>query len=249
MKTQKSLLASILGLLMINLASAYTSYYSGGGFGSYWWYNLYPETLLQNTWVIFGGMFVLTFAIVYMALSKTFGRETEQSPRDMLWGMAHKAPNKGPVVAISLVVALFVAAAFSQRVFLYGYGGEALIDWILFIAFAAGCFFAINMALWSESPVMNTILSILAIIILLGYVNFIPLPISNFLEGILGFLFGTLGALFVNIVIPIVLFWLGWKILWFFIEGRTGKMRHRVKQKVAVGLGRARGFPITRVDR
>lgn len=114
-------------VLLINLVSA--QYYS-----SWSWYDLRPEELLNNEWFVFGGIFAATFAVVYYSLFNILLRKMRPpNVRDYLFPT--QAVNKGPVVVISLVIALFVAGAVSQRTYFYGYLGEAIGSWVLFAAF------------------------------------------------------------------------------------------------------------------
>ncbi len=115
-------------LLLINLVSAYNPF---DNFNSW---NLRPENLLQNEWVVFGGIFILTFALVYMALFRVFLTRARGQGGILaqLFPPRHYEGNQGPVMVISLVIALFTAAAISQRTYFYGYVGEAIGSWVIF---------------------------------------------------------------------------------------------------------------------
>lgn len=147
-----------------------------------WSYQLSrPSQLLDNEWVVFVGTFLIVFAVVFMALSSIFGKEKVESPRDILWGVEHRGPNKMPVVIISAVIALFVAAAFSQRGYLYGYLGESIGDWALFLASLIIIALLIRMlAVWMGMP--GAVLALVGMwFVLQGdfYYDFVPMSIQT----------------------------------------------------------------------
>ncbi len=110
-----------LGLFFINLVSAQYYYGGRGGGFSNFWYNLSPTTLLENEWVVFGGIFLIVFSMIYLGLQnfmKTKGKEG--IPKE----------NKGAVVVIAAVIALFSASALTQRALWYGYFGDTILNWI-----------------------------------------------------------------------------------------------------------------------
>jgi len=89
---------------------------------------------LNNEWVVFGGIFLITFAVVYLALFNAFLQSKKpKGIQDYLYP-PKVAGNQGPVIVISLVIALFVAGAMSQRTYFYSYIGESMGSWIIFIA-------------------------------------------------------------------------------------------------------------------
>ncbi len=168
----KALFSSILALLSINLISA---------LGSWSYYLNSPSQLLNSEWVVFVGMFLIVFAVTFMSLSSMFGRETPQSPKELIWGIEKKGPNKGPVVIISLVIALFVSAAFSQRGFLYGYLGNNIADWALFLMGLAVIALALRMMfVWLKIPGILSTLIVLWFIIQGGYYEYIPLRMQTY---------------------------------------------------------------------
>ena len=119
-KDFKKLILLITSVILLKFITAY----------SWGAWNFYPSNLLQNEWVVFGGIFCLTFAIVYLSLSQVFGkkRQNETFP----WITTESRVHKGPVIVISLVIALFVAASISQRGYFYGYLGEEIGSWAIF---------------------------------------------------------------------------------------------------------------------
>lgn len=139
----KAVTAFFLVLSALSLISAYYSGswggYSGSGWGGNWlhWENIFPSTLLENEWVVFFGVFLVAFSLAYIALSRAFGLEQrDQSPQELIWGVEHKLPNRGPAIIVSLVVGFFIASAFTQRAFVYGLLGEEFGKWIMFIVLA-----------------------------------------------------------------------------------------------------------------
>jgi len=134
----KITISSILSLLMVNLVSAYNGY-GGGGISNFWYY-LTPTTILENEWFIFGAIFIITFILVYLALFRVFLEEPRQPhPEDLRSYLLHPPTrvdgNKGPIVVISLVIALLISAAVSQRSYVYGFLGQEIGSWLVFILF------------------------------------------------------------------------------------------------------------------
>jgi hypothetical protein len=107
-KILKQLIPAFLILLIIGLMAVVSAY----GWGGYY----SPQSLMENEWFIFGGVFVLFFAIVFIALGRTFGE------------------NRGPAVAISLVVSLFITVAIERQGLLYSYVGEEIGGYLLIFA-------------------------------------------------------------------------------------------------------------------
>lgn len=91
----------------------------------YWNFPYYfnsPRELLQNEWVLFSIVFLISFAMCYMALSSFFFKKKEQTLRDVLLGIKDESPAaKGPVIVISLCISLMISFAFTQSDYLYTY--------------------------------------------------------------------------------------------------------------------------------
>ncbi len=94
-----------------------------------------PQELLQNEWVLFVGVFLLVFAVVYISLANAFFKKKEQSLKDVLLGIKGNSPAKGPIVVISGVIALFSAAAIIQQDLVRVYFGAVLSVWVSVFVF------------------------------------------------------------------------------------------------------------------
>lgn len=82
-----------------------------------WGYSyLSPGNLLDNEWVVFGLIFIIFFAVIFFALSKTFKE------------------NLGVAAIVAGAIAFIIAVVFSRRVMFYGYFGEEVGGWITLIA-------------------------------------------------------------------------------------------------------------------
>lgn len=96
-----------------------------------------PSEFLQNEWVIFGGVFLIIFSIIYIALNNAFApKEKGVAPIESLLGIAKKPAAKhyrGAIVVISLVIAFFSASAFVQRGWIDNYFGDFVGGWILLL--------------------------------------------------------------------------------------------------------------------
>ena len=120
-----SLLAGIASVFSLNSISAY-------GFNNFNWLNFSftsPSDFLNNEWVLFIGIFLLSFSVIYLSLSNVFGREkkNEYFP----WVRKESMVQRGPVVAISMVMSFFIASALSQKAMIYGYFGNEIGSWII----------------------------------------------------------------------------------------------------------------------
>lgn len=94
------------------------------------YYDISPSEILENEWVVFAGVFLLVFALVYMSLVNFFSRKK----RKYYWEPEEKVlENKAPIAVIALVIAFFTAATFVQQGFLYGVFGEAIAGWVFLI--------------------------------------------------------------------------------------------------------------------
>jgi hypothetical protein len=108
MKLSKLFLAFLI--VSIPIVSAYTPFY---------YYLSSPSELLQSEWVVFILMFAIFFAVTYFAIGKTI-------------------KSKGAATIISAAVAIFIAAAVSQRAWYSGFMGDSLGSWFLLAALVVG---------------------------------------------------------------------------------------------------------------
>lgn len=95
-----------------------------------------PQELLQNEWVIFAGIFLLTFAVVYYSIGRRFSSKSDISMQDWINGRTNKSIKVHPsAVIISGVIAFFTAAAVNQDYLIYEMFGNILGGWILVFTF------------------------------------------------------------------------------------------------------------------
>lgn len=113
MKQIKFLFIFLVNLFLISFVSAYDFFYYTS-----------PSMLLENEWVVFGGIFLVVFALVYIALLGSLGKS-----------VAGENKSKGGVIVISFVVALFSASALTQRALFSGYLGDTILGWVTIGAF------------------------------------------------------------------------------------------------------------------
>ena len=102
-------------LLSLPLISAYGE----------WWSS--PATLFENEWVLFTLIFVVFFAVTYVAMAKSIAKE-----------------NTGAAVLISLVVAALIAAAISQKAAYSYYTGADIGSWLFIVAIVIGVLLALK---------------------------------------------------------------------------------------------------------
>ena len=92
------------------------------------YYNFSPSDILESEWLVFAGVFVLVFAMVYISLSNFF---TRGKKKKYPWELESKVlENKSSVAIISLIIAFFTAAAFVRQNLIERIFGEALTVWI-----------------------------------------------------------------------------------------------------------------------
>ncbi len=106
----------ILTILLIPLTLAYNGYYY-----------LTPSQLLQNQWVVFSLIFLITFAIIFYALGKAMKENT------------------GAAVVVSAGLALFISFALSQRTRFYGYLGQEIGSYALIVGLLILAIFLIKL--------------------------------------------------------------------------------------------------------
>jgi hypothetical protein len=103
------------------------SYYLNWG-----WFSR-PQDLLQNEWVLFGVVFLICFAMIYLALSNFFFREKRKTLADVLMGIKDKSSAKGPVVVISFALSLLISMSLTQSDYLQAYlGAGAAVGILIF---------------------------------------------------------------------------------------------------------------------
>ncbi len=91
-------------------------------------YNFSPSDILESEWLVFAGVFLVVFAMVYISLSNFF---TKGKKKQYPWESDSKVlENKSSVAIISLIIAFFTAAAFVRQNLIEGIFGEALSVWI-----------------------------------------------------------------------------------------------------------------------
>ena len=94
------------------------------------YYNFSPSELLQNEWVVFIGVFLIVFAMVFLALSRQFS--SKKKNKMMPW-LTETESNKAIPGIIALVIAFFSAAAFVKNNLIEGIFGEAITVWIFLL--------------------------------------------------------------------------------------------------------------------
>lgn len=155
---------------------------------NFWGSSLYsPEMLLQNEWFIFGGIFIVSFSLIYLALFRAFmtkPTQIEDPIRAALFPPRDIKGNRGPITVMSLVISLFIASAISQRVTFYGYIGQDIGSWILFFAYVI----IIALTIWASfktpgaGPVLGFV-SITVIWLILKSVDFYSILPYNIAYG------------------------------------------------------------------
>jgi len=170
-------------LLILILSLPLISAYNG--------YEFSPADIFENEWVLFSLTFLVFFAITYFALARAM-RE-----------------NKGGAAVIAGVIALFIAAAISQRTRFYGYVGVELGNWLFIIAVLIG-FILLAKVLMSLGGIFLFVILYIAWFILNGIDAHEIFPYSvlesntfnylwSFFTGIPAF--GILTAIFVALII------------------------------------------------
>lgn len=94
------------------------------------YYNLSPSEFLQNEWIVFIGVFLLIFAMVFLALSNFF---TRSKKKGSFLEPDKNLENKAIPGVIALVIAFFSAATFVRQNLIEGIFGEALTAWIFLL--------------------------------------------------------------------------------------------------------------------
>jgi len=174
----KKLLTTIITLISIPIVSAYSW---GGYYGS-------PLDYLDNEWVRFATIFLILFAIIYFAMSKSL------------------KGNTGVAVIVAGGITLLITIALSQRGLLYSYAGDQLGSWITIIAVLIGIGFLLKVA-FENFGAPGAILSVLIIWMLMFFsdpYDILPYELSNSaFVGIYNF-FSTGFGLVILIVLAVV---------------------------------------------
>jgi len=113
---------SLVFLLTVFFISFISAYYD--------FYNISPSDFLENEWIIFGGVFLLIFAMVFLALSRQFSSKKKNK---MFPWMEDTESNKAIPGVIALVIAFFTASAFVKQNLISGFFGEAITAWIFLL--------------------------------------------------------------------------------------------------------------------
>ncbi len=90
-----------------------------------------PQDLLRNEWVVFAGIFLLTFAVIYFSISKFFIIKKKADWRDILEGKNDLNKIHPAAMIISIVIALFTATSVSRYGPFYDYFATILGAWML----------------------------------------------------------------------------------------------------------------------
>ena len=94
-------------------------------------YNFSPSDILESEWLVFAGVFLVVFAMVFLALSRQFS--SKKKNKAFPWLTETDNSNKSIVAVISLIIAFFTAAAFVRQNLIEGIFGEALTVWIFLL--------------------------------------------------------------------------------------------------------------------
>jgi len=90
-----------------------------------------PQDLFRNEWVIFTGVFLLTFAVIYFSISKFFASTKKANWRSIIEGKGDVTKVHPAAVIISIVIAFFTAASISRYGPFYDYFANILGSWML----------------------------------------------------------------------------------------------------------------------
>ena len=150
-------------------------------------YLRYPWEIVQSPWILFVMIFALFFAVTYVAIGKSI-------------------QSKGPAAVISIVIALFIAAAFSQRTWYYGYLGEGVGSWIIGTVSIVGLFLLLK----ALSSIMG-IIFLASLFLIRAFINstdpfnYIPNELYNQVFPFIEFLRDP-SSLYLLVIITLVLF-------------------------------------------
>lgn len=88
-----------------------------------------PQDLLQNEWILFALIFLLSYSIVYFSLSKFFSTKEKASFEDLLRGKKDKLVTHPTAAIVSLIFAIFSASSLSRSGPLFELFGTILVAW------------------------------------------------------------------------------------------------------------------------
>lgn len=114
-------------ILLMGFVSAYGGYYGASS----------PADILKNEWVVFGILFLMIFAFVYMSLASFFTKKSEDP--NFPWKKS-KSIAKGPVTIISVCIALLFSGAIMRTDSFTNYLGETVTGLIILLFFVAVLF-------------------------------------------------------------------------------------------------------------
>jgi len=136
MITKKNLgfLILIFLILGVPLISAY--------WNNYWYYDS-PLSYLDNEWVLFGAIFLIFFAVIFYTINQSFD-------------------NKAVSAVIATGISLLIALALARRGMLYGYVGDELGSWLLFVAALIAVGFLLKFVAESFGTI-GTVVAVMAI--------------------------------------------------------------------------------------
>lgn len=120
---------ALVFLSLIELVSAYN------GWGGSWSYGFSPSELLQNEWVLFALVFLLFFAIIYLAIGKPFKE------------------NRMAALVIAAIISFLIASAFTQRAYFYKGLSEEVFNWVLILAVLIAIVFILRATLYFIGPI------------------------------------------------------------------------------------------------
>ena len=193
-KPAKKAFPALIILSLLTLVSAYSWGYSS------------PLDYLENEWVMFGAVFVLFFAIVFVAVNKSM------------------KGNTGAAIVIALVVSLFISIAVARRGLLYSYAGEDIASWVLIIAVLLAIAFIIKV-MSDTFGSFGGIAAVIVLWILLFFIkpyDIIPYSdIGNKIIGIHEFLTATAGGFILGLLVVAVIVALLYKF-----GGKKSKKRY-----------------------
>lgn len=194
----------VLGLLTILALPVISAYWGGGGSSGY--YDS-PLAYLDNEWIRFGIIFLLLFAVIYYAVSKTFKNNT-----------------------IALVVAggvsLLISISMGQRGLLYSYAGDSIGNLAIMVGFLIAIFALFRVLIGNFGAPGGITLGIISTLILGSIIDLGDILPGGFapLEIILDW-FGNFMRYYFGLFIII-----GFAILIFFIFGRKANLRKKAKK-------------------
>ncbi|MEM4331102.1 MAG: hypothetical protein QW273_03795 [Candidatus Pacearchaeota archaeon] len=86
-----------------------------------------PKDIFANEWVLFIGIFLLSFAVIYLSLSNFFYKKKEKEKnfenvvRKVFFGEEEEPKKKGPLIVISLSLSLIISFAVTTSDYVYNY--------------------------------------------------------------------------------------------------------------------------------